>query len=426
MRMEINMRKNLAYKKSLLAGLCGAILMTSGLASAQDVPKEWKIGALFPFSGLTAFLGQETFRGVSIAAEIINEQGGILGAPIVFERADATTPAQARSEADRLANSGIKLVIGSNSSALSIPASQTLERAKVIFWEPAAAVEELTTRGYKYTFRTSPPGSEWTQSMVDFAVQDLIPSLGLSKDKAKVAIKYEDGPFGSSLDKYLVQRLQHHNITPVLNEQYSARASDLSSLVLKLKNSNADVILSTDYPNDAVLFARQSKEMGLKTKAVVGWVGLASPKFYQDVGEYAEGMASIDLPVRLDPAKLSPEVRKLREEFHTRYEKKFGTPPSGMAAPGFDSAWILFKYVLPKAGSLDPEAVRTAALAVDLPTGSTPLGWGVKFTPPAKEGQHSGQNTRAFAGVSQWQNGKQVLVWPASVSAGKLVPIKND
>ncbi len=415
-----------AYRKGLLVSALGAVLMTSGLALAQEAPKEWKIGALFPFSGPAAFLGQETFRGVSIAADIINEQGGVLGSPIVFERADATTPAQARSEADRLASSGIHLVIGSNSSALSIPASQTLERAKVIFWEPAAAVEELTTRGHKYTFRTSPPGSEWTQAMVDFTVKALIPSLGKTKETAKIAIKYEDGPFGTSLDKFINLGLKQYNVTPILNEQYSARSSDLSSLVLKLKSSGADIILSTDYPNDAVLFARQSKEMSLATKAVVGWVGMAAPKFYQDIGSYAEGMMSIDLPVRLDPAKLPPEVRKLREEFHTRYQKQYGDPPSGIAAPGFDSAWILFKYVLPKAGSLDPEAIRKAALALDLPLGSTPLGWGVKFTPPSKAGEHSGQNTRAFAGISQWQSGKQVLVWPESVSAGKLMPIKND
>lgn len=421
------MKKKSALPIGVLASALGALLISSAPATyAQEVPAEWKIGALFPFSGPAAFLGQETFRGVSIAAEIINEQGGILGSPVVFERADAVTPAQARSEADRLANMGLKLVIGANSSALSVPASQALERAGVIFWEPAASVEELTTRGYKYTFRTSPPGSEWTQAMVDFAVEDLIPSLGKTKETAKVAIKYEDGPFGSSLQKFIDQRLKHHGITPVLNEQYSARSSDLSSLVLKMKSSGADVILSTDYPNDAVLFARQSKEMQLPTKAIIGWVGLANPKFYEDIGSYANGMSSIDLPVRLDPSKLSPEVRALREEFHTRYEKKFGASPSGVAAPGFDSAWILFKYVLPKAGSLDPEAVRKAALELDLPLGSTPLGWGVKFTPHGKPGEHSGQNTRAFAGISQWQNGKQVLVWPKSVSAGELTPVNNE
>src|SRR5712671_5568893 len=98
--------------------LVGTILISAGLllgaigAGAQERPKEWKIGALFPFSGPLAFLGQETFRGASIAAEMINAEGGVLGAPVVWEKADATSPAQARSEAERLANAGIKVVFG--------------------------------------------------------------------------------------------------------------------------------------------------------------------------------------------------------------------------------------------------------------------------------------------------------------------------
>ncbi|WP_198083866.1 ABC transporter substrate-binding protein [Variovorax sp. E3] len=407
----------------LLVGALGATLAIGGPAAAQERPKEWKIGALFPFSGPLAFLGQETFRGASIAAEMINEQGGILGAPVVFERADATTPAQARSEAERLANSGIQVVFGTNSSGLSLPASQALERAKVIFWEPASSVEELTTRGYRYTFRTAPPGSEWGKAMVDFTVDQLIPAQGKTKQSAKIAIKYEDGAFGNSLNKVLTDQLKSHGLTPVLDEQYSGRAPDLSSVVLKMKEAKPDVILSVDYANDAVLFTRQAKELGLPTRAVVGWVGMALPKFYPDVGPYANGMMSVDLPVGLSPEKLSPAARKLREEFHDRYRKTYGAPPSSIAAPGFESAWMLFKYVLPRAGKLDAEAIRKAALEVDVPVGTTALGWGLKFTPPNASGGHGGQNTRAFIGISQWQDGKQVLVWPNNVSAGKLVRV---
>ena len=123
-----------------------AALVAATAASAQDRPKEWRVGALFAFSGPLAYLGQETFRGADIAAQIINERGGINGAPIVWERADATNPAQALSEAERLANAGIKIVFGTNSSGLAIPASKILERNRVIFWEPGSAAEEITQR----------------------------------------------------------------------------------------------------------------------------------------------------------------------------------------------------------------------------------------------------------------------------------------
>ncbi len=409
--------------------LVGTILISAGLllgaigAGAQERPKEWKIGALFPFSGPLAFLGQETFRGASIAADMINAEGGVLGAPVVWEKADATSPAQARSEAERLANAGIKVVFGTNSSGLAIAASQALERQKVIFWEPGSAADELTTRGYQYTFRTVPPGADWASTLADFAVNRVAAVQGKAKNTVRIAIKYEDGAFGNSIGKELLERLKSQGITPVVYEQYSARSTDLSSLVLKIKESKADIVLSTDYPNDAVLFARQSKELGLPTRAVLGWAGIAYPKFREEIGPYADGMMSINLPTDLNPERLSPTARKVREEFRERFRKLAGYYPPAFAAVGFDSAWILFKYVLPKAGRLDPDAIRKAALEVDVPMGELPLGWGVKFTGPNSGSPHMGQNTRAFVGVTQWQDGKLVLVWPEHLAAGKLMKV---
>jgi branched-chain amino acid transport system substrate-binding protein len=396
------------------AGL--ALLVGIDRIHAQT-PKEWKIGALFAFSGPLAFLGQETFRGAEIASQIVNEQGGINGAQIVWEKADAGSPAQARSEAERLAGSGVKVVFGTNSSGLAIPASQVLEQQKVIFWEPGSAADEITTRGYKYTFRTVPAGQQWAFTLADFAVDKLTPVLGKTAETVKIAIKYDDSAFGNSIDKSLMARLQERNVKVIANEQYSARATDLSSLVLKLKESGADIILSTDYPNDAILFARQSKELGLPTKAVVGWAGIAFPKFRQDLGDYADGMMSINLPVDIDPNRLSPDIRKIREEFHARYMSGVGHEPPAFAAAGFDGALALFKYVLPKAKSYDADAIRDAAMAADVPEGGLTMGWGLKFS-DGKSSAYTGQNTRAKVGVTQWQAGRLVLVAPEDLATG--------
>jgi len=408
-------------KVSLVLSLATALaVFGAGLDGARaQAPKEWKIGALFAFSGPLAFLGQETFRGAEIASQIINEAGGINGAPIVWEKADAGSPAQARSEAERLAGAGIAVVFGTNSSGLAIPASQVLEQQKVIFWEPGSAADEITTRGYKYTFRTVPAGQQWAYTLADFAGDKLTPVLGKTAGTIKIAIKYDDGAFGNSIDKSLVERLQSKGITVIANEQYSARATDLSSLVLKMKQSDADIILSTDYPNDAILFARQSKELGLQTKAVVGWAGIAFPKFRQDLGDYADGMMSINLPVDIDASRLSPEIRRLREEFHARYNKAVGHGPPAFAAAGFDGALALFKYVLPKAGKYDAEAIREAAMAADVPEGGLTMGWGLKFS-DGKSSPYTGQNIRAKVGVTQWQDGKLVLVAPNELASGQL------
>ena len=56
----------------------------------------------------------------------------------------------------------------------------------------------------------------------------------------------------------------------VLKEGYAATAPDLSSLVTKLRRARADVLLHTGYNPDITLFLRQSREQGLKFKAIIG------------------------------------------------------------------------------------------------------------------------------------------------------------
>ena len=79
--------------------------------------------------------------------------------------------------------------------------------------------------------------------------------------------------------------------------------------------------------------------------------------------------------------------------------------------------------VLPRAikkyGGVDPDALRKAALEVDLPEGGTMLGYGVKFygegTPMA------GQNERSFPVVIQYIDEKSYVVWPKSQAQREAV-----
>jgi branched-chain amino acid transport system substrate-binding protein len=91
-------------------------------------------------------------------------------------------------------------------------------------------------------------------------------------------------------------------------------------------------------------------------------------------------------------------------------------PQSAHVFGNYNGAWILFNDVLPRAGSLDPEAVRKAAMATDIPWGGTPIGWGTKF-------DETGQIQRAQLFMNQWQNGNLITVWPekAVPEGGKVI-----
>ena len=95
-------------------------------------------GALFPFSGALALLGQESYRGLELAVNEINAAGGINGEKIQIVKADAVDPTQAVSETKRLISSNVIGVFGSYASGISYAASPVTELAGVPYssWAP--------------------------------------------------------------------------------------------------------------------------------------------------------------------------------------------------------------------------------------------------------------------------------------------------
>jgi branched-chain amino acid transport system substrate-binding protein len=400
----------------LLEGLA----LTVHPAAAQDA----RIGTIFPMTGNMAFGGNEGFTGTDIARDIVNERGGIWGGKkIVFVTADAPDQTAAANEMNRLiSREDIKLIVGSYSSAIAFTASAVAERNKVIFWENHGVADTIARRGFKYLFKSNVNATGTGGGAAAFAASYLSKALNVSPKDLRVAIAWEDGTYGASVGKAAFEKAKELGLHVVTNEGYSAKAADLSPLILKLKSLNPDVLLVAGIGQDAVLFWSQAKKLDLNVKAVVatsgGW---GVPDFAKNLGEGARGVFSSDFPTEVNPSALTPHARELAQEFVKRFQAKRGTRPTGNAWLAFSGTMVLFEEVLPKAGSLDPDKVRTAALSLDLPMGSMANGCGVKFIP--HDQFDGGKNERAFAIVGQWQDGVMRVVAPENLATNKPVMV---
>jgi branched-chain amino acid transport system substrate-binding protein len=278
-------------------------------------------------------------------------------------------------------------------------------------------------RHLQYVFRPQPMGSQWGSGTVS-AVAEYAGKFGVKDAKEiKAAVIYEDGPYGVSVAASNKATAEGLGMKVVLNEAYSHKATDLSSIILKLKSAKPDVIFHTGYFPDVVLFFRQAREMGLKTKAILGHgSGHANlPKLQEALGaDLLNHVFNIDpAPAQiLDAKKLAPGLGELNAEFLKLYKEKFqDDDPPTHATQGFGHAWILLNDVAPlalkKFGNLEPDSIRQAALELDIPDGGTPCGYGVKFAPP--DHKLAGQNLRSFPVVVQWAHDKLGIVWPDSM-----------
>jgi branched-chain amino acid transport system substrate-binding protein len=398
-----------------------------GLQTPVEAKEKLKIAVMHSVTGGFALAGALAGqRGSLVAIDMWNARGGILDKyEIVPVEADAqSNPDVAMREAERLINvEKVPVILGIYSSAIATPLAPMCEKNKTILWITIAVADGVVQdRHLQYVFRPQPMGSQWGQSSVEF-LKDNFSKLGYSSPSdIKVAVTYEDGPYGVSAKTANLAQAEKYKMKVVLTEGYDFKTKDLSSLVLKLKAAKPDAVLNTGYYPDIVLFMRQAREMGFQTKAIIGHgAGYANfPNLEKQLGpEIMQYVYNIDpAPTQnLDKSKLKKEIGPLIDEFLKRYNDKYkeSSPPTH-ATQGFGHGWVLFQTIeqaVKKYGAPTADNIRKAALEMDIPEGGTPCGYGLKFAPP--DHKLAGQNLRSYPVVMQWVKGKIEVVWPNSL-----------
>jgi len=416
--------------------VAAALVACSSLALAQG--KQLKIGVIYDYTGPFAAGGSQAAAiGTKIAIDMINEKGGVGGFRIDPVYADAQSKGEvAINEATRLLDQEkVDLIMGVYSSAHCVPMAQKVDAAKKFMWANVCVASSVFKgKNLQYVFRAQVHSDQFGAASCSFLNEQSKAKLNKAPKDLRVAIIYEDGPYGAGVAAGNEEVCKKYGMNLVLKEGYSATAPDLSSLITKLRRARPDVILHTGYNPDITLFWRQAREQGLKWSALIGHgAGYGQfDKLSQAFGKEAEYIYNVD-PVAaqlLDPKTLQPGLGDLTKEMVRRYRaetKADEIPPH--VSMGFNQAWIFFTDVLPRAitkyGGANPEALRKAALDTDIPVGGTIQGYGVKFFPPGTP--MSGQNERSSPVVMQYLGGETKIVWPSAIrTAEALLPIPKS
>jgi branched-chain amino acid transport system substrate-binding protein len=419
-----------------------ALIAVATTGQAQQ-PQTIKIGILYDHSGPFSAAGSlNCWRGAKMMIDYINEKGGVLGKyKIIQADGDSQSKADvAINEAERLLNvEKVDILAGVYSSAHAVPIAERVDKQKKFLWITTAIADAvLKDRNLQYTFRPQPNGSLFGVGSVAYIASYAPDRLKKAPKDVRIAIIYEDGPYGAGVAAANEAEGKKQSMQIVLKEGYSAQAADLSSLVTKLRAARPDVLFHTGYNPDINLFLRQSKDQGLRVRAYVGHGAGHSQldKLKEAFGNEVEGFHTVDPPASqlIDPKNLKPGLADLTQEMVKRYKAFEPNIPVNNIAPhvsmGFNNMWILLNDVLPRAiqkhGGWSAEALAKAARETDIPEGGTMQGYGVKFS---GEGiPMRGQNERAIAAVYQVVDGQFRHVWPkviATPNAPVLLPASS-
>ena len=406
--------------KSMVARLVGGAVAVAAAfgfaASAVAQDKKLKIGVIYDLTGPLAGGGSELqYIGAKIMLDNFIKQGGVEGYKIEAVYADAQSkPDVAINEAVRLIEQEkVNMLLGFFSSAQCVPVAARVEQLKNFMWiTTCISSAVLENKNLKYVFRPQASGNQFGMMTMDFVEQNSKAKFGKEPKDLRVAIIHEDGSYGVDVSKG--------------NE---AGAPDLSALVTKLKRARPDVIFHTGYNPDITLLLRQAREQGLKFQALIGHgagYGVYE-KLKEGLGNDVNYFFNTDPisiwltnPKTLDP-KLPPVIKMVGEEFDkVKPGVAIRSAHVGMAA---SNTYLFLTEVLPRAikkyGGVDPDALRKAALEVDIPEGGTMLGFGAKFF--GEGAPMAGQNERSFPVVIQYIDDKSYVVWPKSQAQREAV-----
>jgi len=403
----INMRL-----KHILA-LLSAVAISAALSGAASAQVTVKIGAIFPLSGGAASAGVHAKAAIETAMDIINNAhpelgsfplaknaglAGLGGAKVDVVFADNQgSPATGQNQALRLiTEEKVVALTGAYQSGITLTASAIAEKYGIPFVNGESVAANLTERGFKWFFRTTPVAGDFAKLYYDF-LKDMKAS-GAKTDS--VALVHDNTEYGTSVASVITGTFKEGGQTIALDIPYGVNATDVQSQVLQLKEKKPDVVIMITYTSDAILFAKTMQALDYKPQMMIADdAGYSDPSFIKASGKTSVGLFNRSSWSVGAPGSPTAVINEM-------YKKKSGDEMDDTAAREMQGFFVLCDAI-DRAGSTDPAKIQAALKATDLKPDQLMIGYkGIKF-------DDKGQNTLASGLMIQLQDGENyVAVWP--------------
>jgi branched-chain amino acid transport system substrate-binding protein len=417
----------------LFASVLSILIVSSSLFAAE---KEINIGVIYPLSGAAAAIGRDLQRAAELTAEeLVNNKnpnvdipmakwGGIPnlgGAKIKLIFADH------RGEPDRGADLAKRLILddkvvglmGAYHSSVTKTTSAVAERYGIPMINDSSTSPDLTRRGFKWFWRTTPHDEYFTKDLFELLkglTEGKVRGVkAIPKDQLEnLAYAFENTEWGSSVAKTVEAFAKEYGFNIVKGLLYSANAPDLTSEAQALIAAKPDCMLFACYLSDSLLMIRTLKGMKASPRFLWGQnAGFEMADFHKTLGADINGV--LTRTVFID--KLA-RVKRVAGQINDLYKKKYGdelTGATGRSVVGVQT-WA---YVLNRAGSTDPNAIQKACNEINIPGDELVMPWeGIKF-------DATGQNIlgKGLIGQYQWKEGKIDLeiIYPFDLATANLV-----
>ncbi len=312
---------------------CAALgLLAAGATATEPI----RIGVMGPFTGGSSPMGLAMRDGIRLAAQEINEAGGLLGRPVkLVERDDEARPERGAQVAQELINhEKIVAGLGIVNTGVALASQRFYQQARIPMIT-SVATGSIVTKQFlppqypdNYIFRVSAPDTLQAAMIVEEAV--------VRQRLRKLAIFHDSTNYGQLGREDLEKALERHGIKPVAVERFNIREVDMTPQLARARAAGAEGILTYGLGPEMAHLANGMVRIGWKVPLVGSWA-LAMSNFIDNAGPNAEGTR---MPQTFIPESDTPRQRNFVE----KYRKTFGVdriPVAPAAAQGYDSMLLL-------------------------------------------------------------------------------------
>ncbi len=293
-----------------------------GLTRKPAEEKVIKIGAILSLTGKYGYWGQYNKKGIELAVEEINKQLKDKKLEVIYEdsQTDAATGLSAYRKLSDVNNIKIFVVAQGTIAKVLAPIAQKEKRVIFAISATTAGIPETGD----FIFRNDINPEDEIDKLIEF-VQN--------RNYNKVALMPINTEGGVQYAELFKEKFEKLDGKVVAYEKYEKGEKDFKTQLLKIKNTNPEVIYPISSPGDMALILKQANELGLK-KQFISDFHIEGPELISGAGDLANGI------VYTHSLNLKDNRPKL-QEFINAFKEKYKEEPEYQAALAYDTIRIL-------------------------------------------------------------------------------------
>jgi branched-chain amino acid transport system substrate-binding protein len=303
----------------LLVGLM-ATLTGCGPSRSQE-QNQIRIGAIFPLTGPGALWGQNSQRGVDLAAEQLRAEGKVIR---IFYQDSKADPATGVSELRQLMDfNHIQGLIDDAASSVALAEVPIATQHELPMISTGSSNPKLSGSS-PYFMRL------WNSDAEEATVSARFIRSNLHLQRG--AILYIQNEYGEGLKDAFSKQFEALGGAIQDKVPFSQDAVDFRNAIIKVMDGKPEFVYLVAYPNNFPSLIPQLNR-GRGAIPVIGTAALNDPAMLGQLGSQADHIYF--------PSAQQPPDSQVREDFLAAFKKKYGTEPGAPAAEGYDALRLM-------------------------------------------------------------------------------------